>query len=233
MISDNDLVVIVPGIGKITLKEAVDKGLLKPLPHGNTGRKHTAKTKLKIGEALSGKKKPPGFGEAMSKARKGEEHPWARGEKSSNKRPEVRKKIRKALLGKKKSPEHCINISEARKELWKDPKFAKMMGESQRKTPNRLEKAFNILLLFICPGEFKYVGDGYFKLGKKRPDFLNINGKKKLIETFGDFWHEDEDEEKRINYFKKYEYDCLVIWESEFWKETVEVTRKVLSFVND
>lgn len=229
---DGTVLVILPNIGRITIKDALERGLLNPPPHGNTGKKHTLEHTAKISEALTGKKKPPGFGEAMSKARKGEEHPWARGEKSSNKRPEVREKISKSLLGKKKSPEHCTNISKARKELWKDPKFAKMMGKSQRERPNRLEKAFNILLQFICPGEFTYSGNGSFKLGKKSPDFKHVD-KKKLIETFGDFWHKDEDVEKKINYFKKYGYDCLVIWESEFWKETVEVTRKVLSFVNE
>lgn len=86
------------------------------------------------------------------------------------------------------------------------------------------------MLQSICPGEFKYVGDNGFILGKKCPDFKHVN-KKKLIEIFGDFWHKEEDAEKKINYFKKYGYECLVIWESEIKKDLAGVTKRVLMFV--
>jgi len=36
-----------------------------------------------------------------------------------------------------------------------------------------------------------------------------------LIELFGDYWHRDQDPQKRIDHFARYGYKCLVIWEKE------------------
>lgn len=63
----------------------------------------------------------------------------------------------------------------------------------------------------------------------KNPDFTNCNGKKKLIELFGDYWHKGEDPQDRINIFKKFGYDTLVIWESEL-KDINKVKNKVIKF---
>lgn len=53
--------------------------------------------------------------------------------------------------------------------------------------------------------------------------------KKKLIELFGDYWHKGEDPQDRINIFKKFGYDTLVIWESEL-KDINKVKNKVIKF---
>ncbi len=96
--------------------------------------------------------------------------------------------------------------------------------------PNKLEKAFFDLLQHLFPNQYKYVGNGEVSLGGAKPDYININGKKKIIEIFGDYWHsekitgmiEKEHEQKRINHFRQYGYDCLVIWENEFKNENNE-----------
>ena len=60
------------------------------------------------------------------------------------------------------------------------------------------------------------------------PDFVNINGKKKIIELYGDYWHQDDDPVDRISLFKGYGYDTLVVWEREL--DDVCLKSKILEF---
>ena len=62
---------------------------------------------------------------------------------------------------------------------------------------------------------FTYVGDGKFTLDGLCPDFINTNGKKQIIEIFGEYWHNEHDEDIRATRFAKYGFDTVVIWESE------------------
>ena len=73
-----------------------------------------------------------------------------------------------------------------------------------------------------CPDEYKYVGDGLVILGGLCPDFININGKKKVIEGYGNYWHGVEvaqtwnrTELGRIMTYNSIGFDCLIIWQSE------------------
>jgi G:T-mismatch repair DNA endonuclease (very short patch repair protein) len=82
---------------------------------------------------------------------------------------------------------------------------------------------------------YKYTGDGSFSVGRKIPDFVNINGEKKAIDMFGDYWHDPvvrkklglkiESPRERISRFKEYGWDLLVIWEKELkdtnWKNKI------------
>lgn len=83
------------------------------------------------------------------------------------------------------------------------------------KSPNKAELRVKALLNKLFPNEYKFVGNGEFILGGKCPDFMNINGQKKLIELFGDYWHRNDNPEDRINYFKRFGFDTLVLWEHE------------------
>jgi len=76
---------------------------------------------------------------------------------------------------------------------------------------------------------YRYVGDGQFWLGypPHNPDFLNINGKKEVVEIHGIYWHllryqkinpslTKEDVERRDkNLFAEYGFDCKIIWDDE------------------
>lgn len=97
-------------------------------------------------------------------------------------------------------------------------------------SPNYLEKKLDGILRDILPNEYKYVGDGQFILDRKCPDFLNINGKKKLIELFGEHWHKKGTENERIEYFKKRGYETLVIWAKDLQTETSK--QRILNFNN-
>jgi hypothetical protein len=81
--------------------------------------------------------------------------------------------------------------------------------------PNKKEAQLMILLNDLFPHDYKYTGDGKIIIGGKCPDFTNVNGQKKLVELFGDYWHKGEDPSDRINHFLRYGYYTLVIWERE------------------
>lgn len=99
---------------------------------------------------------------------------------------------------------------------------------AQHLRPNKKEKFLEqVFQEYNLP--YKYVGDGSFILGRKCPDFLNMNGDKKLIELFGNYWHRGQNPEDRINLFQQYGFETLVIWESEL-EDLDQLVPKLLTF---
>jgi very-short-patch-repair endonuclease len=100
--------------------------------------------------------------------------------------------------------------------------------------PNKQEQKLQRIIDRIFPNfEFKYNGD--FRLGvmidRLIPDFVNVNGKKKLIELFGVHWHKKEEEQQRIERYRKLGFETLVIWDSELQNENlVEERIKTFTF---
>jgi len=88
---------------------------------------------------------------------------------------------------------------------------------------NKPERKLYKLLYKLFPNEYKYVGDGKIWINGKNPDFINVNGQKKIIEMFGDYWHSKKvtglkkkiHRIRRQNHFAKYGYKTLIIWERE------------------
>ncbi len=134
--------------------------------------------------------------------------------------------------GRKHTKEWKKKISILMTRKWRNSIFRdkqiKAIMNSQVIKPNKPEIFLTQLLNKILPNEYKYVGDGQFILGGKCPDFFNVNGKKKLIELYGDYWHKNDNPQDRIDYFKKYGFDTLVIWESELQKQ--DLKSRILEF---
>ena len=80
-----------------------------------------------------------------------------------------------------------------------------------RRSPNNEEK---FLIDFFSENNlpYKYVGDGEFIIGGRNPDFINTNGKKQIIEFFGEYYHKLEDEEIKRKIYRDYGFNLLVIW---------------------
>ena len=97
--------------------------------------------------------------------------------------------------------------------------YWKRLQKSLNLKPNKQEQCLDSFLQKKLPGEYKYVGDFSFILGGKNPDFMNTNGKKKLIELYGSYWHKDDNPQDRIDFFKGYGFDTLIIWEKELEDE--------------
>lgn len=189
------------------------------------GRICTLETKRKISEAKRGIKLSLKQKEKISEALKGrifsDEHKKCLS--VSTKRLwnsiEYREKVEKAIR-QSCQKDSCRNIhSRKAKKLWQDVnyknKVIKAMLRGIKAKPNKAEKMLNNILNNIIPREFKYVGDGQIIIDGKYPDFINCNGKKQIIELFGDYWHRGESGSKKIKHYKKYGYSTLIVWEHE------------------
>lgn len=99
--------------------------------------------------------------------------------------------------------------------------------------PTRPEILLNSELNKTLPNEYKYVGSSDFWIEGLNPDFINCNGQKKIIELFGDYWHNREDskirDKKRLKIYKKYGYETLVVWEKEL-KDMNKLKTKLINF---
>jgi len=92
------------------------------------------------------------------------------------------------------------------------------------KGPSWDELFLGLWLEEYYPGEWKYNGRGkdVVIIGGRIPDFININGKKEVIEVFGIYWHSESDVEQRKVDYKKYGFDCKVIWDYECFPSEME-----------
>lgn len=199
---------------------------------GMFGKQHTIETKRKMSLSHEGKKFSIKTRRKISKIQKG---------KRLSK--ETKKKISEARKGKTFSKEHKKRLSKSHRKNWQNPKFkirilsAMMSGCENR--PTKPEKRLRKRLNHMFPNKYKYVGDGKFWVVAKNPDFININGQKKIIEMFGDYWHgkkitgrtRKQEENQRTNHFSKYGFRTLIIWESEL-KNIKKLKKKLIQFHN-
>jgi GDP-D-mannose dehydratase/intein/homing endonuclease len=136
------------------------------------------------------------------------------------------------------------NISISNKKLWENETYAKEKIDLliKRKPKsfkiNKMESKFLSLINEVCPDEFSYNEDGKLLiLGRLIPDFVNVKGKKKLIEFDGEYWHSmpgrKKSDEKKDALFKKNGYEILRISDKEFIKNKDAVKNKVLTFVHN
>lgn len=102
---------------------------------------------------------------------------------------------------------------------------------SNKKT-SKPELKVNDLLHTLDLKDYKHVGQGKFFIEQLCPDFVN-KSKKKIIEVFGDYWHNLPKSKKRdyfrFKLYKKYKYQTLVIWEHEL-KDLDYIAGKILEF---
>jgi G:T-mismatch repair DNA endonuclease (very short patch repair protein) len=124
-----------------------------------------------------------------------------------------------ALRGRKQSPE----VVAAVKERWKDPVYraTRLKQMLQFHTPNTPEtRMIDVLKKHNLP--YRFVGNGELIIDGFNPDFVNCNGKKVLIEVFGDYWHTRKDweerDERRFESFLSLGYATIVFWEHELVK---------------
>lgn len=141
------------------------------------------------------------------------------GENNSNfghpRPPEVREKIKASNL-----------VAYTKTQTWQNW----LKGTHRR--PTTPEKH---LMKIINENNFplKYIGNGKINIGNMCPDFIHNNEMKKVVEVFGDYWHNligKQSETERIQAFRKHGYDCLIIWEHELDNKK-DVIRKLEVFL--
>jgi len=184
---------------------------------GNKGKKLSEETKRKISHAQIGKKLSDETKRKISESEKrlykeGKLISWNKGKKNL-KHSNLMKLYHK--MGRLKSPPFEYRFKKGHEPWWvkkgkKLPSFDK---------PNQKEQQLYQILQTNFPNEFKFVGDGSFMIERFNPDFINCNGRKLIIELFGDYWHSLESykirDKKKFNIYQKHGYRNLIIWEHE------------------
>jgi hypothetical protein len=144
------------------------------------------------------------------------------------------------------SPKGKINIGIAQKLKWRDlemkDRLVSAVMKGNRKRPTLPEKIMQGILNKHFP-EFKYNGDfgqGIVLAGLV-PDFVNTNGKKQVIEVFGDYFHSAKvvgsrqrgTEAGKIEAYKSVGFNCLVIWQSDLEHSSEDIIiSKINQFCN-
>lgn len=126
------------------------------------------------------------------------------------------------------------------KQLWQNPEYIRKVIKGIGRRPTKPERTIDSILNEHFP-EFRYNGD--YSLGIMvagfMPDFVNINGKKEIIEVFGDYHHSPEiiegdwrrSELGKIMAYNSVGWNCLIIWEHEIKNLTKEeLTTKIETF---
>lgn len=124
-------------------------------------------------------------------------------------------------------------IAEAQRRRWADKEWRedtinKIFKASFRRPTSIEQKLIDLCELNKLP--FKYVGsDSQTTVNGLKPDFINTIGLKQIIEVFGRFWHQPEDEFIKPLRYSEVGFKCLVIWEEEF-DNMDELLNKVKEF---
>jgi len=218
------------------------------------GRRHTIETKARISKARKGKKMPEEYRQRLSMTMIGEGNPFY-GRRHTER---TKLMLSESRRGKRNSP-NTEFTSEGMKKICQDPQEKKRRSlrskclwqskeyaektlsailKSLARRPNKLETRAIELLGKNFPNEWEYTGNGKVILGKLIPDFINVNGKKKVIEIFGEYWHTGERTKNRINLtergrikeYQKLGFGCLVLWDRDLEDEEKAI-RLVKSFM--
>jgi len=189
------------------------------------GKKESRRIKKQISESHLGMKQSS---ESIEKARKANT-----GKKRT---PEQCKNLSDSLIGKMFTAKHLKNVRNANKDPKRCNKISKGIIENYKKgvyslIPNYSELFLMDILNQIYSNQWRYTGDGKLWIGNQNPDFMHKKHKK-VIELFGEYWHEKKEQRQRINKFKKEGYDCLVIWQikHKLWGKPENVANKIISW---
>jgi len=153
------------------------------------------------------------------------------------KKAQFTEKLRLAGRGKgcyHLSPEHRAKISRTNSDgrrKWTPEQRERLLPGFLKRTrmrPTSIEKIFNSLIeKHHLP--YKYVGDGYTWIAGRCPDYLNINGKKEVVEVFSRWWHDPAVNPRvkpqhlfdaTLAHYAKYGFNCIIIWEEELQNES-------------
>ena len=158
--------------------------------------------------------------------------------------PITRERMKASIKRRWEIPSEHTRLSESvKKKMWEpgtrekylralsNPERLKSLSKSLH-SKTKPEKQIERLLQSLYPNEFKYNGryDCGVSIDRLLPDFVNIKGKKQVIDVHGSYWHEGENVKYRQERYAKRGYSSLIIWQSEL-KNEKEVIQKIVEFV--
>ena len=117
------------------------------------------------------------------------------------------------------------------------PKKGNAVSHSGKYTPTRIEQMIIDLNIpgLIYNGNKKGAKTIRFKNKNYKhsltPDFIYKYDEKKVIETFGVYWHPKEDEDIYVKSCEENNYNILILWENEIYTNIYDVKEKILKFL--
>ena len=162
-------------------------------------------------------------------------------------RPEVKAAKREVMLTRWQDPQYRESSTAMAKIKWQDPKYRRTVTDkinAARNTPEYLAAYIKGMNMKPNKAELKLAGiiaevspdyryNGNFALGisisRFIPDFVNVNGKKKVIEMFGSHWHTPDEIEIRKSRMAELGWECLIVWDSEL-KDKATLKDKIKTF---
>lgn len=105
---------------------------------------------------------------------------------------------------------------------WRELATLRKLQLARHKHPNGLERK---MIDLTEKNHLPFAYNTKFRIGRWLPDFIAVDGSKRLIEVFGEYWHTrradspTDTEEGRKVAFSELGYDLLVIWENELEDE--------------
>jgi len=190
------------------------------------GKHRSPKTEFKLGQIPwnKGKQTPPEVVEKIAAKKRGipswnkgiPMNEWMPKESNELRRSKIKENNPRYWLGKERSPETTSKMLETkamRSPEEKEASFRKWIKSLQYKPNKSEQKLINAFHENNLP--YQYVGDGKIMIDSLFPDFINCNGEKKIIELFGEPFHEPEEEQTRKDRFAKYGFKTLIIWDRE------------------
>ena len=213
--------------------------------HPMYGKHHTKEAKEKISKAHKGKHHSPEteFKKGEHRGHKFEKGyiPWSKGlTKETDARLKVMgANISIALTGRKQ-PRDLVEKRALSNSKPHSKEHTKNRMKSLFTSPTNPEIDLSLFLDNLLPEEYAYSGDGEIIIAGLCPDFINIGGKKKIIEVFGEPFHDpsntfmDKIDWKRQEWgrqaiFGQLGYDTLIVWSKELRNKEL-LKEKILDF---
>lgn len=203
------------------------KGSMAGEKHPMFGKHHSEESRKKMSKSqigLKAGKNHPMFGKHLSEEHKKMMSGLYKGKKLS---PEAIKKIsgeNHHMFGKHMSEETKAKISAANK--GKEIPAERIRRTLTRRTPTSLEIKFqSIIEKNGLP--YKFVGNGSFMIGRKNPDFININSAKIAIEVYARYYkfkHSETIEkwkQERQRVFGEYGWKIIFFDETEVNEDNI------------
>lgn len=190
------------------------------------GRHHTEEAKRKIGKA--------GKGRIISEETRAKLRGRSSTMKGKHHTQEAKEKNRLAHLGKTTWNKGIPWSEETRHKVqmnWRNEEYTKMMGRSTVRKPSKPEKHLIEFLNIHFPNEWKYVGDFKFWIEGRNPDFININGKKAIIEYNGYWKHTKEKDEAKTQHYALYGFKTLNLYPQDLKNES-HLVQTISNFIN-
>jgi hypothetical protein len=207
-----------------------NKNVIRGEKHPMFGKHRSEEVKKKISEANKGHHPSEETRKKLSEAKKGENHPNY-GKLMSE---EQKRKISESSEGKHLSEEHKRKIGESMKKNWNNPEYVENFMKKIHAKPNNFELLVKSALQELLPNEYKYNGgfEEGVMLGGLIPDFVNVNGKKVVIEVFGEPFHDPNKSWMQVGWkrqefgrkaiFAQLGYKTVILWCGKLKKEDVK-----------